>query len=383
MSIATRLTLYREIEALRGCPLIAYVTSTRPNAQGGMATDVIPEILDQLLALPSDCKQVDLLVVSLGGDPTVAWRIMTLLRDRVKKVGVLVPQAAFSAATLLALGADEIVMHPCGNLGPVDPQIRVMRKTDGKTSPEVLSFGSEDLAGFLNFVRHNVGLSDQEYLKSAFELFCKEVGAVPIGIASRGARLSLSLGVKLLQMHMRDEAAKQKATAIAETLNKEFFHHGYPVGRKEAKEIGLKVVEPKPELEGKMWALWSDIEADLECRCPFNPMREIEKAGKAGPLFAPIPQLQMPANLPPQVAQQVMNQVLQKIGIVEVEPVEYSTVAALVESIRRASAYTIKGRIFARRDFEAKIGLNTVVTSQQWEPVQMPADAVNTGGGAS
>jgi hypothetical protein len=383
MSIATRLTLYRDIEALRGCPLIAYVTSTRPNAQGGMATDVIPEILDQLLALPSDCKQVDLLVVSLGGDPTVAWRIMTLLRDRVKKVGVLVPQAAFSAATLLALGADEIVMHPCGNLGPVDPQIRVMRKTDGKTSPEVLSFGSEDLAGFLNFVRHNVGLSDQEYLKSAFELFCKEVGAVPIGIASRGARLSLSLGVKLLQMHMRDEAAKQKATAIAETLNKEFFHHGYPVGRKEAKEIGLKVVEPKPELEGKMWALWSDIETDLECRCPFNPMREIEKAGKAGPLFAPIPQLQMPANLPPQVAQQVMNQVLQKIGIVEVEPVEYSTVAALVESSRRASAYTIKGRIFARRDFEAKIGLNTVVTSQQWEPVQMPADAGNTGGGAS
>lgn len=383
MSIATRLTLYREIEALRGCPLIAYVTSTRPNAQGGMATDVIPEILDQLLALPSECKQVDLLVVSLGGDPTVAWRIMTLLRDRVKKVGVLVPQAAFSAATLLALGADEIVMHPCGNLGPVDPQIRVMRKTDGKTPPEVISFGSEDLAGFLNFVRHNVGLSDQEYLKSAFELFCKEVGAVPIGIASRGARLSLSLGVKLLQMHMRDEAAKQKATAIAETLNKEFFHHGYPVGRKEAKEIGLKIVEPKPDLEQKMWALWSDIETDLECRCPFNPMREIEKAGKAGPLFAPIPLLQIPSNLPPQVAQQVMNQVLQKIGIVEVEPVEYCNVAALVESTRRASAYTIKGRIFARRDFEAKIGLNTVVTSQQWEPVQMPADTGSTGGGAT
>lgn len=383
MSIATRLPLYRDIESIRGCPLIAYVTSTRPNAQGSMATDVIPEILDQLLALPSDCKQVDLLVVSLGGDPTVAWRIMTLLRDRVKKVGVLVPQAAFSAATLLALGADEIVMHPCGNLGPVDPQIRVMRKTDGKTPPEVITFGSEDLAGFLNFVRHNVGLSDQEYLKSAFELFCKEVGAVPIGIASRGARLSLSLGVKLLQMHMRDEAAKQKATAIAETLNKEFFHHGYPVGRKEAKEIGLKIVEPKPDLEQKMWTLWSDIETDLECRCPFNPMREIEKAGKAEPLFAPIPQLQMPSNLPPQLAQQVMSQVLQKIGIVEVEPVEYRNVAALVESHRRASAYVTKGRVFARRDFEAKISLNTVVTSAQWEQVQLPADAGNIGSGVS
>ncbi len=382
MSIATRLPLYREIEALRGCPLIAYVTSTRPNAQGDMATDAIPELLDQLLALPPECKQVDLLVVSLGGDPTVAWRIMTLLRDRVKKVGVLVPQAAFSAATLLALGADEIVMHPCGNLGPVDPQIRVMRKTDGK-KPEVISFGSEDLAGFLNFVRQNVGLSDQEYLRSTFELFCKEVGAIPIGIASRGARLSLSLGVKLLQMHMRDDAAKQKATAIAETLNKEFFHHGYPVGRKEAREIGLKVVEPKADLEQKMWALWTDIEAELECRCPFNPMQEIEKAGKAGPLFSPTPLLNMPANMPPQLAQQVLNKVLQQISIVEVEPVGYSITAALVESSRCASAYVTKGRIFARRDHEAKISLNTVVTSAKWAKVNLPETAETQEGSVS
>jgi hypothetical protein len=48
-------------------------------------------------------RQVDLLVVSLGGDPTVAWRIMTLLRDRVKKVGVLVPQAALRCRSLVFL----------------------------------------------------------------------------------------------------------------------------------------------------------------------------------------------------------------------------------------------------------------------------------------
>lgn len=165
---------------------------------------------------------------------------MTLLRDRVKKVGVIIPQSAFSAATLLALGADEIVMHPCANLGPVDPQIHVKRKGSPNAAPDVINLGSEDLAGFLTYVRENVGLSDQEYLKATFEMFCQEVGAIPIGIAARGARLSLSLGTKLLQMHMKDEAAKQKAEAIARTLNREFFHHGYPVGRKEAREIGLK-----------------------------------------------------------------------------------------------------------------------------------------------
>ena len=115
MSLGTRLPIYKRIEEIRGCPLVAYVTSTRPNATGQMAMDAVPEILDQVLALPRDCKAVDLLVVSLGGDPTVAWRVMTLLRDRVKKVGVLIPQSAFSAATLLALGADEIIMHPFSN----------------------------------------------------------------------------------------------------------------------------------------------------------------------------------------------------------------------------------------------------------------------------
>ena len=371
MSLINRIPLYKRIEKLRDCPLITYITSTRPNAQGQMAMDAIPEILDQVLALPTDCKAVDLFLVSLGGDPTVAWRIMTLLRDHVKKVGVIIPQSAYSAATLLALGADEIVMHPCANLGPVDPQIQVKRKSVGGSIPEVISFGSEDLAGFLAYVRDNVGLSDQEYLKATFEMFCNEVGAIPIGMAARSARLSLQLGTKLLQMHMKGEAAKQKALAIASTLNKEFFHHGYPVGRKEAKDIGLKVVEPHKELEKEIWALWEDIETELDCRHPFNPMLLIEEHGATKDLFAPVPLIHLPSNLPPQLAQQVFQQILAQITTVQIPPVEYSIESALVESLRLASVFQTKGQIFARRDWETKISLNNVVISSQWEKVHM------------
>ena len=63
---------------------------------------------------------MDLLLVSNGGDPVVSWRIISLLRERFKKVGVLLPYQAYSAATLVALGADDIVMHPFSNLGPVE-----------------------------------------------------------------------------------------------------------------------------------------------------------------------------------------------------------------------------------------------------------------------
>lgn len=125
MPIGHRVELYKELESKRQRPLVTYVTNERQNVPSMIAADVLPEIMDQLEALPNDTESLDLLVVSNGGDPTVAFRIMTLIRERVKKVSILIPQAAYSAATLLALGADEIVMHRNGNLGPVDPQISV------------------------------------------------------------------------------------------------------------------------------------------------------------------------------------------------------------------------------------------------------------------
>lgn len=125
MSLVSRIQLYKEIEQKRGHPLIAYVTSQRANAFGQMGPDVMPEICDQVLVLPPKTKAVDVLIVSSGGDPMVAWRMISVLREKVKTISVLIPQSAYSAATLLALGANEIVMHPCGNLGPLDPQITI------------------------------------------------------------------------------------------------------------------------------------------------------------------------------------------------------------------------------------------------------------------
>lgn len=374
MSITTRLPIYEKIEELRRCPLISYVTSRRKNAEAGMAPDAVPELLDQIRALPARCNKVDLLVVSSGGDPTVAWHVMSLLRERVARVGMLVPQAAFSAATLLALGADEIVMHPCGNLGPVDPQIVVQKGNPANPEGGTLKFSEQDLSSFLQFVKETVGLTEQEHVKTAFEAFCKEVGAIPVGVAARSAHLSLSLGSKLLQLHMTGDADKQKADVIAEKLYKEFFHHGYPVGRKEAKAIGLNVIEPKRALESSMWALWEDIEAELQCREPFDPMAILEESGAAAPLFGPVTLLNLPANLPQELARQAYQQVLSQINLVSVPPVDYDISVALVESRRVASAFRVRGKIMAKRDFDGMVRLNNVRVLSRWEKVDIPRD---------
>ena len=159
MTFSDRLAYFKKLESLRERPLITYVTSVRRGAEGSMAKDAVPELLDQLQALEPATEALDLLLVSDGGDPTVAWSIVSLIRERVKEFAVLVPQAAYSAATLIALGADEIVMHPNGNLGPVDPQIRTIRRSESGNE-EQLQFGAEDLNSFLRFTKDTVGRTD-------------------------------------------------------------------------------------------------------------------------------------------------------------------------------------------------------------------------------
>ena len=69
-------------------------------------------------------KDVLLLLLSPGGRVEPAYQISKLCKSNSKnKFVVAVPRHAKSAATLLAIGADEIHMGPLGQLGPIDPQL--------------------------------------------------------------------------------------------------------------------------------------------------------------------------------------------------------------------------------------------------------------------
>src|SRR5207249_4819743 len=122
MAREQRLKLIESIEAARSSKVITYVTSTRKNFEAPMAMDAIRKVYDHL-GEGEKVDNLDLFLHSNGGDGTVPWRLVTLIRERSKKFSVLVPFRAFSAATLTALGADEIVMHPMGMLGPTDATV--------------------------------------------------------------------------------------------------------------------------------------------------------------------------------------------------------------------------------------------------------------------
>lgn len=295
----------------------------------------------------------------------VAWRIMTLVRQRVEKVSVMIPQSAYSAATLLALGADEIVMHPNGHLGPVDMQI-----TMGGGSGQPKTFSTEDISAFLDFVRDNLKITDQEHVRALFEITCKEVGSLGIGLTARSSKLAIDLGERLLALHMKDDDVGTKLRSIVQNMSRKFQSHAYPVNRKEALEIGLPVKkEQDAELEKLMWDVWLNIESDLKERLPFDVVIELLNSSEAKKLLAPVPQLVIPSNATSGAHYNTSIDDVMK-HVETVNPVDFEHTNALVESSRTGSKNVTKGKILSCRTPDLMIKYNRVVVSQEWESEQ-------------
>jgi hypothetical protein len=369
MGWSDRIKLYKRIEAHRKRPVIVYVTSKREGVYATMSTDALPRIIEQIDALPNGSDAVDFFIASYGGDPMVAWRIMTLIRQRVKNVSVMIPQSAYSAATLLAFGADEIIMHPNGHLGPVDMQITTIG--DGGQAKR---FSTEDISAFLEFVREHLKITDQEHIRALFELTCKEVGSLIIGFSARSSKLAVDLGERLLAMHMADDENRSKLRSIVENMSRKFQSHAYPVNRKEAIEIGLPVnKERDKKLEKLMWSIWLSLEQELKEGTPFDPIFELLKSSEASKLLSPVPQLDIPAAATNATHWNTSLADLNGAVTVRVDPVDFDYSTAMVESSRIGYSNVTRGKILSCRNPDLMIRFNRVVTSREWEKAQPQA----------
>ena len=106
----------------------------------------------------------------------------------------------------------------------------------------------------------------------------KELSPTLIGFAKRSSNLGLTMCKKLLETHMTDD---NKINSIVDALNKNYYHHGYPVSRKEAQNIGLPIAKSNPQIEELLWDLYQDYADEMNFNIPYNPeliiMNEIEK----------------------------------------------------------------------------------------------------------
>ena len=367
MGLKERIELYREIEELRKRPLITYVTSQRRNVSGAMASDVIPEIIDQLQAFTDKTDKIDLLLESSGGDALVAWRVMSLIREQYKEVSALIPYEAFSAATLLSMGCNEIFLGKYGCLGPIDPQIRI-RKKDGTTD----QFAYQDIVSYLGFVEKEAHLTEQSHTESAFKILCKQVEPSVLGHSRRASSLSVTMGEKLLQTHMTEAEEKMKASSIAKELNESFFSHGHALSRREAKDIGLKIAPSDPALEKLIWAVHEDVEKELKRREPFEPIGTFLSDPNAQIYLQSPPPLHIPPQISPQTAMQLMQNYFNQQLQARVPDVTVNLTWALVESPRHASAFQTQSKILLTRMADLRFTSTMVQIKGGWQKVALP-----------
>jgi hypothetical protein len=207
-----------------------------------------------------------------------AWGLANLIREFFEGFVVLLPFKAHSSATLLALGADEIVMSRAAQLSPIDPSVNSpynpILQVQG-AAPEVLPVSVEDVIGFMDLVRKEAKISGEENLTKLVETLAQDVRPMALGSVYRAKEQIRMLAKKLLGFHM-DSSQEPQIDATVTSLTKDLYSHDYIIGRKEAKSLlGLKVGSCPEDLEKRMMALFHAYAEDLKLNATYSPDAEL------------------------------------------------------------------------------------------------------------
>jgi ClpP class serine protease len=260
-----RSRLIKQLEEDRGSRIICYFTAERQNF-GTMVSsdDTLPLFFEHLKSFKK-VKNIDLFLYTRGGHTLASNRIVHLLREFCEKLTVLIPFRAHSAGTILALGGDEIVMGPMGELGPVDPSVsNVFNPLTDEKDPKkgTIPISVEDVSAYMALIKEK-GLSDPTVFSTALKALTDRVHPLALGNVHRQYLLIRALSKRLLELHMKGEE-KERIEKIVEILSEKLYYHGYQISRHEAKEIiGLNVTYPPEKAEQLIWGLYIEYKDAL------------------------------------------------------------------------------------------------------------------------
>ena len=281
-AIEKRRVLIKKLEKERNSCVITYFLGDRqgfpqgevPNLATVIASDAIRPFYEHLEALEHK-ERIDLFLYSRGGDTNIPLRLVRLIREHCDFFSVIVPFRAYSAATMICLGADEIVMGRMGELSPVDPTtVNVFFPMDPLNPAGRWPIGVEDVTAYFSLARDIAKLNTEESTQGVFKALTEKVNPIALGNVHRTYNLIRILVPKLLSLHM-DTAKiknKDKIDRIVEVLTKTLYTHSYPISRKEARDtVDLNVMEPPKAVEDSMWSLYKQYENDLRLLEFFSP----------------------------------------------------------------------------------------------------------------
>jgi len=273
--------IIKKIEAIRGSKVITYITSDRQGPiNARVAMDIIPIISIQLRKIGKQ-KKIDLILYSSGGDTMVPWRLVSMIREYCDHFSVIIPYKAHSAATMISLGADEIVMSDMSELSPIDPSTaNVFNPVDPKNPQNRIPISVEDVMSYFDLAKNKFGIKGDEELTKIFNKFVESTPSIhplALGNINRTHNLIKVLAKKLLKSH-EEQLEEEEIKKIVRFLTEELYSHQYYFGRKEAKgELGIKnVVEADKELSDFMTEIYEEYNKEMKMTEAWNPENEIE-----------------------------------------------------------------------------------------------------------
>jgi len=197
--------LIQEIEKARNSKVITYLTSDRQGpVNARVAMDIIPIISKQLRQI-GKVENIDLFLYSTGGDTMVPWRLVSMIREYCNKFSVLIPYKAHSAASMISLGADEIVMTDLSELSPIDPSTaNVFNPQDPHNPQNKIPISVEDVMAYFDLAKNKFGIKSDEDLTKIFNKFVEsspQIHPLSLGNVNRTHNLIRRLAERLLKSH--------------------------------------------------------------------------------------------------------------------------------------------------------------------------------------
>lgn len=289
-----RKTIIQRLQKKLGGKLIVYHASPfHPLAQI-MIQDV--PAFEDLLRSTGDAGVGYLMINSPGGDANAAEKLLKMCRQRFDTFNVIVPDYAKSAATMLALDSDKILMGYLAELGPVDPQLR----TAAFPGP---SIPARSFIDGLEMIRKNVTEG-----KDPVELYFPMLSQIRPEVVARcrsAIEGSRSFVEKWLQRYMLKNN-KKKAVKVAEWLSegKKYKSHGRVIDFEEAHdilELNVERIDPKSGLWNDIWELYCRSVAFLQQHQRQGAAKLFESESVSLMLHLQLQMAQPPSRPPPQV----------------------------------------------------------------------------------
>jgi len=272
--------LLSQIQGLRRSRVVTYLTSDRQGPiNARVAMDIIPVISKQLRTI-GKTENIDLFLYSAGGDTMVPWRLVSMVREYCDKFSVLVPYKAHSAATMIALGADEIVMSDLSEISPIDPSTaNVFNPADPQNAQNKIPISVEDVMAYFDLAKNKFGIKSDKELAAIFSKFVDsnpQIHPLALGNVNRIHNLIRILAKRLIKSHARP-MKEDEVDKVIDYFTEKLYSHQYFIGRKEAKEdLGIKsVVSADADLAKAMTDLYEEYAKEMELGAIWNPENEL------------------------------------------------------------------------------------------------------------